>query len=159
MSIGPLIDEATFRKVERHVSQAVGAGAQILAGGKCDDRGGTFFKPTVLTDVTPDMAIFREETFGPVAALFRFDTEEQAIRLANTSEFGLASYVFTQNLNRAVRVAERLEAGIVGINEGMISNETAPFGGVKQSGLGREGSHHGIDEYLELKYVCIGGIK
>jgi succinate-semialdehyde dehydrogenase/glutarate-semialdehyde dehydrogenase len=159
VSVGPLIDKATFRKVERHVSQAVGAGAQILVGGKCDDRGGTFFKPTVLTDVTPDMAIFREETFGPVAALFRFETEEQAIRLANTSEFGLASYVFTQNLNRAVRVAERLEAGIVGINEGMISNETAPFGGVKQSGLGREGSHHGIDEYLELKYVCIGGIK
>jgi succinate-semialdehyde dehydrogenase / glutarate-semialdehyde dehydrogenase len=135
------------------------AGAQILAGGQRDDRGGTFFKPTVLTDVTPDMAIFREETFGPVGALLRFDTEEQAIRLANTSEFGLASYVFTQNLNRAVRVAKRLEAGIVGINEGLISNESAPFGGVKQSGLGREGSHHGIDECLELKYVCIGGIK
>ncbi|THF61063.1 NADP-dependent succinate-semialdehyde dehydrogenase [Pseudothauera nasutitermitis] len=155
---GPLIDEAAVAKVEAHIGDAVAKGARIVAGGKRHALGGTFFEPTVLADVTPEMAVAREETFGPVAPLFRFDTEEEAIRLANDTEFGLASYFYSRDIGRVWRVAEALEYGMVGINEGLISTEVAPFGGIKQSGLGREGSKYGIEEYLEVKYLCMGGI-
>ena len=156
--IGPLIDAKAVAKVEEHVSNAVENGARIVTGGRRHALGGHFYEPTVLADTTPSMKIFREETFGPVAPLFRFKTEQEAVALANDTEFGLASYFYGRDIGRVWRVAEALEYGIVGINEGIISTEVAPFGGVKESGLGREGSHYGIDDYLEIKYLCMGGI-
>ena len=158
VSQGPLIDVAALEKVEEHVSDAVEKGASVAAGGGRHDRGGTFYQPTVLTDVTTDMKVTREETFGPVAPLFRFKTEEEAIAMANDTEFGLASYFYARDLGRVWRVSEGLESGIVGINTGIISTEVAPFGGVKESGIGREGSKYGIDEFLEVKYLCMGGV-
>ena len=155
---GPLIDRAALEKVEAHVADATSKGARVLLGGKRHALGGSFYEPTVLADVTPAMAVAREETFGPVAPLFRFKDEAEAIRMANDTEFGLASYFYARDVGRIVRVAEALEYGMVGINEGLISNEVAPFGGVKQSGLGREGSKYGIDDYLEIKYLCVGGV-
>ncbi len=155
---GPLIDDAAIAKVESHVADALAKGATLMQGGKRHALGGTFFEPTVLANVSADALIFSEETFGPVAPLFRFKTDDEVIELANRTEFGLASYFFSRDIGRIWRVAEALEYGMVGVNTGMISNEVAPFGGVKQSGLGREGSHHGIDEYLELKYVCMAGL-
>jgi len=155
---GPLIDAKALAKVEEHVADAVAKGGQVALGGKRHALGGTFFQPTVLTNVTSDMLMAREETFGPVAPLFRFDTESQAIRMANDTEFGLAAYFYTRDLARSWRVAEALECGIVGLNTGLISTEVAPFGGVKESGIGREGSRYGILDYTELKYVCMGGI-
>jgi len=154
---GPLIDDAALAKVESHVADAVAKGARLVAGGKRHALGGTFYEPTVLADVSPDSMVFREETFGPVAPLFRFKTDDEVVELANRTEFGLASYFFSRDIGRIWRVAEALEYGMVGVNTGIISNEVAPFGGVKQSGLGREGSHHGIDEYLEIKYGCKPG--
>ncbi len=155
---GPLIDPAAVAKVEEHIADALGKGARIVTGGKRHALGGTFFQPTILADVTPDMAVAREETFGPLAPLFRFSTEEEAIGMANDTEFGLAAYFYTRDLARTWRVSEGLEYGIVGINTGIISTEVAPFGGVKESGIGREGSRYGIEEFLEIKYLCIGGI-
>ena len=155
---GPLIDMAAVAKVEEHVGDAIAKGARLLLGGKRHALGGQFFEPTVLADARPEMAVAREETFGPVAPLFRFETEAEAIRMANDTEFGLASYLYARDVGRIWRVAEALEYGMVGVNEGLISTEVAPFGGVKQSGLGREGSRYGIDEYVELKYLCIGGL-
>ncbi len=155
---GPLINEAAVAKVEEHIADAVRRGAKVITGGKPDKLGGNFFEPTVLADVPPEALIFREETFGPVAPLFRFKTEAEAIKLANDTEFGLASYFYARDVGRIFRVAEALEYGIIGINEGIISTEVAPFGGVKSSGLGREGSKYGIEEYLEIKYLAIGGI-
>ena len=155
---GPLIDDAALRKVEEHVADATGKGARIATGGKRHTLGGTFFEPTVLTGVTPAMMVAREETFGPVAPLFRFETEAEAIRMANDTEFGLAAYLYTRDLARSWRVSEALEYGIVGLNTGLISTEVAPFGGVKESGTGREGSKYGLLDYTEIKYVCIGGV-
>jgi succinate-semialdehyde dehydrogenase/glutarate-semialdehyde dehydrogenase len=155
---GPLIDEAAVQKVESHIRDAQFKGAKVLVGGHRHALGGRFFEPTVLTDVTPQMALAREETFGPVAPLFRFKTEAEAIALANDTEFGLAAYFYGRDIARVWRVAEALEYGIVGINTGIISTEVAPFGGVKESGLGREGSKYGIDEFVEIKYMCFGGI-
>jgi succinate-semialdehyde dehydrogenase/glutarate-semialdehyde dehydrogenase len=153
---GPLIDAQALEKVEAHVADAVSQGARVLAGGKRHAMGGTFFEPTVLADVTPAMRCAREETFGPVAPLFKFHDEAEAIALANATEYGLAGYFYARDLGRVWRVAEALEYGMVGVNVGLIANEVAPFGGVKQSGIGREGSRHGIEEYLETKYVCLG---
>lgn len=152
---GPLIDEAAIEKVQSHIADAVSKGAQVKIGGQRSSLGGTFFEPTLLTEVTQQMRIAKEETFGPLAPLFRFETEQEAIQMANDTEFGLATYVFTQSTARQWRVGEALEYGMVGINTGAISNEVAPFGGVKQSGLGREGSKFGMDEYLEMKYLCM----
>jgi len=152
---GPLIDARAVAKVREHIEDAVALGAILRTGGKPHGLGGTFFEPTVLTGVTQAMRVAREETFGPLAPLFRFETEEEVIAMANDSEFGLAAYVFTEDRRRIWRVGEQLETGMVGINTGLISNEVAPFGGVKQSGLGREGSRHGIEDYLELKYLCL----
>ncbi len=154
VQIGPLIDEAAIAKVESHLADALSRGARVVTGGKRHERGGLFFEPTVLAGVTAAMQVAREETFGPVAPLFRFETEDEVIAAANDTEFGLASYFYTESARRAWRVAEALEYGMVGHNTGLISNEVAPFGGMKQSGLGREGSHHGIEEYLEVKYWC-----
>lgn len=153
---GPLIDDDAVKKVEAHIADALEHGAKLIVGGKRHKLGGLFFEPTVLADVKADMLIMREETFGPVAAITRFKTEEEVIAAANNSEFGLASYFYSRDIGRIWRVAEALEYGMVGVNSGIISNEVAPFGGVKQSGLGREGSSWGMDEYLEMKYVCIG---
>ena len=155
---GPLIDARALAKVESHVADALGKGARIAAGGKRHALGGNFYEPTVLLDVVPGMRIAREETFGPVAPLFRFDTEEEVVRMANDTESGLAAYFYTRDLARSWRVQEALEYGIVGVNTGLFSTEVAPFGGVKESGLGREGSRHGIEEYTEMKYVCVGGL-
>jgi succinate-semialdehyde dehydrogenase / glutarate-semialdehyde dehydrogenase len=155
---GPLIDAKALAKVEEHIADAVAKGAQIAHGGKRHALGGTFFQPTIVTDVTNAMLMAREETFGPVAPLFRFDTEAQAIKMANDTEFGLASYFYTRDLARSWRVAEALEYGIVGLNTGLISTEVAPFGGIKESGFGREGSKYGILDYTELKYLCVGGL-
>ena len=152
---GPLIDAAALAKVERHVADALAQGARVLTGGQRHALGGTFYEPTVLGEVTPDMLVAREETFGPVAPLFRFQTDDEAIRLANATEFGLAAYFYSCNLSRVFRVAEALQYGMVGINTGLISTEIAPFGGVKESGFGREGSKYGIEEYLNIKYLCI----
>jgi succinate-semialdehyde dehydrogenase/glutarate-semialdehyde dehydrogenase len=157
-TLGPLIDDKAVEKVEEHVSDALAKGARLVVGGHRHPLGGRFFEPTILADVTPAMLLAREETFGPVAPLFRFTTDEEAIQLANDTEFGLASYFYGRDIARVWRVAEALEYGMVGINTGLISTEVAPFGGVKESGLGREGSKYGIDEYLEIKYLCIGGI-
>jgi succinate-semialdehyde dehydrogenase/glutarate-semialdehyde dehydrogenase len=151
---GPLIDEAALAKVEAHVADAVAKGARVLCGGVRHERGGTFFQPTVLADVTPDMKVAREETFGPVAPLFRFATEDEAVTMANATEFGLAAYFYSRDIARCWRVGEALEYGMVGVNTGLISNEVAPFGGIKQSGIGREGSKYGIEDYLEIKYLC-----
>ncbi|NEI57362.1 succinate-semialdehyde dehydrogenase [Rhizobium leguminosarum] len=156
--IGPLIDEQGLAKVEDHVSDALAKGAKLLTGGKRIDGAGTFFTPTVLTGVARGMKVAREETFGPVAPLFRFDTVEDVINQANDTEFGLAAYFYAGDLKKVWRVAEALEYGMIGINTGLMSSETAPFGGIKQSGLGREGSRHGADDYLEMKYLCIGGV-
>ena len=155
---GPLIDKAAVEKVEEHISDALAKGAKVLVGGKRHALGGTFFEPTVLTGVNTTMKVTKEETFGPVAPLFRFKDEKEAIRLANDTEFGLASYFYGRDIGRIWRVAEALEYGIVGINEGIISTEIAPFGGMKESGIGREGSKYGIEDYLEVKYLCMGGI-
>lgn len=155
---GPLIDEGAVEKVENHIADALSKGATLLQGGKRHVNGGTFYEPTVLADVSANALIFKEETFGPVAPLFRFKTDEEVIAMANNTEFGLASYFYSRDIGRIWRVAEALEYGMVGVNTGMISNEVAPFGGVKQSGLGREGSHHGIDEYLEIKYIALAGL-
>ena len=152
---GPLINEAAVEKVEAHIADALAKGASLLTGGARHALGGTFFQPTVLADLAPEMLIAREETFGPVAPLFRFATEAEAIALANATEFGLAAYFYTRDLARAWRVSEALEYGMVGVNSGLVSTAIAPFGGVKQSGLGREGSRYGIEEYLEIKYVCL----
>jgi succinate-semialdehyde dehydrogenase/glutarate-semialdehyde dehydrogenase len=155
---GPLIDAQALAKVEAHVADAVAHGARVLTGGARDARGGTFYAPTVLADVTSAMRVAREETFGPVAPVFRFSTEDEAVAAANATEFGLAAYFYARDVGRVMRVAERLEYGMVGINTGLISTEVAPFGGVKQSGFGREGSSYGIDDYLSLKYVCLAGL-
>jgi len=151
---GPLIEASAVAKVEAHIADAVAHGARVLTGGKRHALGGTFFEPTVLTEVTSAMRVAREETFGPVAPLFRFTGEDEAVALANATEYGLAAYFYTRDVARCFRVGEALDYGIVGINTGLISNEVAPFGGVKQSGIGREGSKHGLDEYLEIKYLC-----
>jgi succinate-semialdehyde dehydrogenase/glutarate-semialdehyde dehydrogenase len=156
---GPLIDDKAVAKVEEHVADALARGGKVALGGKRHALGGTFFEPTILTHITPDMLVAREETFGPVAPIFAFKDERQAIRMANDTEFGLASYFYTRDLARSLRVAEALEYGIVGLNTGIISTEVAPFGGVKESGFGREGSKYGILDYTELKYLCIGGIE
>ena len=158
VTIGPLIDENAVAKVQEHIDDAVSKGAKVIVGGKAHKLGGLFFEPTVLTGVDTSMKVTREETFGPVAPLFRFKTEEEGIAMANDTEFGLAAYFYARDLGRVWRVGEGIETGIVGVNTGIISNEVAPFGGVKQSGIGREGSHYGIDEYLEVKYLCIGGV-
>jgi succinate-semialdehyde dehydrogenase/glutarate-semialdehyde dehydrogenase len=155
---GPLIDDNALAKVEEHVADALGKGARVAQGGRRHALGGTFYEPTVLTGVTTAMLVAKEETFGPVAPLFRFETEEEAIRLANDTEFGLAAYFYTRDLARSWRVQEALEYGLVGVNSGLISTEVAPFGGWKESGIGREGSKYGIDEYTEMKYVCVGGV-
>ena len=153
---GPLIDEAALAKVERHIADAIAQGAKVLTGGRRHALGRTFYEPTVLVDVTAEMLAAREETFGPVAPLFRFREDEEAVKLANATEFGLAAYFYSRDVRRVFRVAEALQYGMVGVNTGLISTEVAPFGGVKESGFGREGSKYGIDEYLNIKYVCIG---
>jgi len=155
---GPLIDGHALAKVEEHVADAMAGGARILTGGKRHARGGTFYEPTVLAEAKPAMKIFREETFGPVAPLFRFKTDVEAIELANRTEYGLAAYFFSRDIGRVWRVAEALEYGMVGVNSGLITTEVAPFGGVKQSGLGREGSKYGCEEFVEVKYICMGGV-
>lgn len=158
VSQGPLIDMAAIEKVEEHVADALAKGARLIAGGKRHARGGSFFEPTILVDVTTEMKVTREETFGPVAPLFRFKTEEEAVAMANDTEFGLAAYFYARDIGRIWRVGEGLETGIVGINTGIISTEVAPFGGVKESGTGREGSKYGIEDFVEIKYMCMGGI-
>jgi succinate-semialdehyde dehydrogenase/glutarate-semialdehyde dehydrogenase len=155
---GPLIEEKAVQKVEEHVADALAKGGRLLAGGKRHALGHGFFEPTVIADVTSDMQVATEETFGPLAPLFRFKTDDEAVALANNTEFGLAAYFYSRDIGRIWRVAEGLESGMVGVNTGLISNEIAPFGGVKQSGLGREGSRYGIDDYLVMKYICLGGI-
>jgi len=159
VTTGPLIDEQGLAKVEDHIADAVGKGARIAVGGRRSNAGKLFYEPTILTDVTSKMKVAREETFGPVAPIFVFDTVEDVIFQANDTEFGLAAYFYARDLSRVWQVAEALEYGMVGVNTGLISTETAPFCGVKQSGLGREGSHYGIEDYLEMKYVCLGGIQ
>ncbi|GGO88711.1 NAD-dependent succinate-semialdehyde dehydrogenase [Marinobacterium nitratireducens] len=155
---GPLINQAALEKVEEHVADALQHGGRLLCGGQRHELGGTFYQPTVIADANPQMRLAADETFGPVAACFRFNTEQEAIELANATEFGLAAYFYARDLGRVWRVAEALESGIVGINEGLISTEVAPFGGVKESGMGREGSKYGIDDYLEIKYMLMGGL-
>ncbi len=156
---GPLIDTAALRKVQDHIADATAKGATVLTGGDLHPLGGTFFQPTVLTDVDATMRLAREETFGPVAPLFRFETEAEAIRMANDTRYGLAAYFYTRDMGRIWRLSESLEYGILGINTGLISTEVAPFGGMKQSGIGREGSKYGIDEFLEIKYLCMAGVE
>jgi succinate-semialdehyde dehydrogenase/glutarate-semialdehyde dehydrogenase len=155
VALGPLINEAAVKKVESHIEDAVAKGASIASGGKRHALGHGFFEPTVLTGVTPDMKVAKEETFGPLAPIFKFSSDDEVVRLANDTEFGLAAYFYSRDIGRIWRVAEALEYGMVGINTGLISNEVAPFGGVKQSGLGREGSHYGIDDYVVIKYLCM----
>jgi succinate-semialdehyde dehydrogenase/glutarate-semialdehyde dehydrogenase len=155
---GPMIDVKAVEKVEQHIADATAKGGRILTGGKRHALGHSFFEPTVIVDVTAEMRVAREETFGPLAPLFRFKTEEDVLAQANDTEFGLASYFYSRDIGRVWRVAEGLESGMVGVNSGLISNEIAPFGGVKQSGLGREGSKYGMDDYLVVKYICMGGI-
>ncbi len=158
ITMGPMINAGAVSDVDSMVQEAIGKGATALAGGKVSDLGACYFEPTILTNVDDSMRVFREEIFGPVAPLFKFSTEEEAIKMANDTEFGLAAYFYSRDIGRIWRVGEALEYGIVGINEGIISNEMAPFGGVKESGSGREGSKYGIDDYVEIKYMCIGGI-
>jgi len=155
---GPLINMAAIEKVEEHIANAVAGGAKVITGGARHALGGTFFQPTVLTGVTPDMVVSREETFGPIAPLYRFKEEDEVVALANNTEFGLAAYFYARDLGRVWRVAEALEYGMVGINTGLISTEIAPFGGVKQSGIGREGSLHGVEEFVEIKYMLMAGL-
>jgi succinate-semialdehyde dehydrogenase / glutarate-semialdehyde dehydrogenase len=155
---GPLIDMRAVEKVEEHIADAIAKGAKVVAGGKRHSLGKTFFEPTILTGVGGDAKLAREETFGPLAPVFRFDTEQQAVAMANATEFGLASYFYTRDLGRAFRVADALKCGMVGVNEGLITTEVAPFGGVKESGMGREGSKYGIEDYLDIKYICMGGL-
>jgi succinate-semialdehyde dehydrogenase/glutarate-semialdehyde dehydrogenase len=155
---GPLIDMKAVEKVEQHIEDALKKGAKVAVGGHRHALGGSFFEPTVLTNVTTDMMITKEETFGPVAPLYRFKSDDEAVEMANDTEFGLAAYFYSRDIGRIWRVAEALEYGIVGINEGIISTEIAPFGGMKESGIGREGSKYGIEEFLEVKYLCMGGI-
>ena len=155
---GPLIDEKAVEKVEEFVADAINKGAAVVSGGKRHELGGSFFEPTVIANATPDMMFMKEEIFGPVAPVFRFETEEEAIRLANDTEFGLACYFYSSDLGRVFRVSEGLKYGMVGVNEGLITTVEAPFGGVKESGLGREGGHQGIEDYLDTKYVCLGGL-
>ena len=155
---GPLIDSSALDKVEEHIRDALAKGARVVSGGRRHALGGSYYEPTILADVSPDMLVAREETFGPVAPLFRFHTDAEAIALANDTEFGLAGYFYSRDVNRIWRVAEAMECGMVGINTGLISSEVAPFGGVKESGIGREGSKYGIDEYVEIKYLCFGGV-
>ena len=154
---GPMIDANAIAKIDRHVADAVAKGARVLVGGRARDT--HFYEPTVLADTTADMLCAREETFGPVAPVFRFQTEDEAVARANDTEFGLASYFYSRDIGRIFRVGEALEYGMVGVNTGLISTAEVPFGGVKQSGLGREGSHHGIDDYVEIKYLCLGDIQ
>ena len=156
VTLGPLIDENAVRKVQEHIDDALEQGAEVLAGGRVHALGGSFFEPTVLANMTPAMRVAREETFGPLAPLFRFSSDEEVVAMANDTEFGLAAYFYSRDIGRVWRVAEALEYGMVGINTGILSNEAAPFGGVKQSGLGREGSHYGLDDYMVIKYLCIG---
>ncbi|MHC3127930.1 succinate-semialdehyde dehydrogenase, partial [Brevundimonas sp. GN22] len=156
VQVGPLIDDKAIQKVQQHLDDAVSKGAKLLTGGKPHELGGTFFQPTVVSEVTQDMLICREETFGPLAGVVRFETEEEGVALANDTIFGLAGYFYSRDINRVWRVAEALETGMVGINTGILSTEIAPFGGIKQSGLGREGSSHGLEDYLEIKYLCMG---
>jgi succinate-semialdehyde dehydrogenase/glutarate-semialdehyde dehydrogenase len=155
---GPMIDMNAVAKVEEHIADALAKGGKLVTGGKRHALGHSFFEPTVITGVTPQMKVAKEETFGPLAPLFRFHTEEEAIQMANDTEFGLASYFYARDIGRIFRVSEGLEYGMVAVNSGILSNEAAPFGGVKQSGLGREGSKYGIEDYLEIKYVLLGGI-
>lgn len=156
VTIGPLIDEKAVAKVEEHIADALEKGARVVCGGKAHERGGNFFQPTILVDVPANAKVSKEETFGPLAPLFRFKDEADVIAQANDTEFGLAAYFYARDLSRVFRVGEALEYGIIGINTGIISNEVAPFGGIKASGLGREGSKYGIEDYLEIKYMCIG---
>ena len=151
---GPLVNMAAVAKVEEHIADAIAKGGKVVVGGKRSALGGSFFEPTIITNVTQDMIVAQEETFGPMAPLFKFETEDEAVRLANDTIFGLASYFYARDYARIIRVQEGLEYGMVGVNTGLISTETAPFGGIKQSGQGREGSHHGMDDYQELKYIC-----
>lgn len=155
---GPLINMAAVEKVEEHIADAIAKGARIIRGGKRHQLGGSFFEPTILADVTPEMLVAREETFGPLAPVFRFESDAEAVKMANDTEFGLASYFYSRDISRVWRIAEALEYGMVGINTGLISTEVAPFGGVKESGIGREGSRYGIEEFIEVKYLCLGGI-
>jgi succinate-semialdehyde dehydrogenase/glutarate-semialdehyde dehydrogenase len=155
---GPLIDHAAVGKIEEHIADALAKGGKLVAGGKRHALGRTFFEPTVILDATQDMLVAKEETFGPLAPLFRFHSDEEVVAMANDTEFGLASYFYTRDIGRVWRVGEGLEYGMVGINTGLLSNEMAPFGGVKQSGLGREGSSYGLDDYMIVKYLCMGGI-
>jgi len=159
VDLGPLIDGAAVDKVKEHIEDALSLGAQVLTGGQAHKLGGLFFQPTILTDVSPRSKLMNEETFGPVAPLIRFSTDEEAVAMANDTPFGLAAYFYTTDYARAWRVSEALECGIVGLNEGIISTELAPFGGIKESGVGREGSKYGIDDYIEIKYICAGGLK
>ncbi len=156
--LGPLINDEAVKKVEEHIADAVEKGARVATGGKRHNLGGSYFEPTVLTNVPNEALIFSDETFGPVAPLFRFESEEEAISMANDTPFGLAAYVYARDVGRIFRVVDSLEFGMVGVNEGMISTEVAPFGGVKTSGLGREGSKYGVEDYLEIKYVALGGL-
>lgn len=158
VAVGPLISEDGLAKVERLVQDALGGGAKAIVGGSRAPMGGLFYQPTVLTEVTENMALFEEEIFGPVAPLIRFETEEEGVRLANNTQYGLASYIFTRDVNRVIRVSEALEYGMVGVNDGILSAEVVPFGGVKESGLGREGGREGMEEFLETKYICLGGL-
>jgi succinate-semialdehyde dehydrogenase/glutarate-semialdehyde dehydrogenase len=158
VTLGPLIDGAAVEKVKEHISDAISLGAKVLIGGQPHKLGGHFFQPTILIDVSPKAKLMNEETFGPVAPLIRFSTEEEVVAMANDTQFGLAAYFYTSNYERAWRVSEALECGIVGLNEGIISTELAPFGGIKESGVGREGSKYGIDDYVEVKYICAGGL-
>jgi succinate-semialdehyde dehydrogenase / glutarate-semialdehyde dehydrogenase len=158
INVGPLIDKAAVKKVEEHIKDATEKGAKVVTGGKPHSRGGLFFEPTILAPCSTEMLISHEETFGPVAPLFRFKDEAEVIKLANDSDYGLAGYFYARDLGRVFRVAEALEVGLLGVNDGVIATEVAPFGGVKESGIGREGSKYGIDEYLEIKYVSLGGI-
>jgi succinate-semialdehyde dehydrogenase/glutarate-semialdehyde dehydrogenase len=155
---GPLIDAKAVAKIEEHVADARAKGATVLTGGKRHSLGGLFYEPTVIANANADMLFAKEETFGPLAPIFAFDTEEEVIQLANDTEFGLAAYFYSRDVGRVMRVAEQLETGMVGVNTGLISTAEAPFGGVKQSGLGREGSKYGIEEFLEIKYVCLGAV-
>ncbi|MGP1615730.1 MAG: aldehyde dehydrogenase family protein, partial [Pollutimonas bauzanensis] len=156
---GPLIDEAAVAKVQEHVQDAVAKGANVDVGGQAHALGGRYYQPTVLSNITEDMLCMREETFGPLAPVVKFSDENHVVELANNTEYGLASYFYSRDIGRIFRVAEALEYGMVGVNTGLISNEVAPFGGVKQSGLGREGSVYGMDDFMELKYVCLGGMQ
>jgi succinate-semialdehyde dehydrogenase/glutarate-semialdehyde dehydrogenase len=159
VAIGPLINDAALAKVERHVADATAHAAQVVVGGQPHALGGTFYAPTLLTGVTPGMAMMNEETFGPVAGITRFRNEDDAVRIANETPFGLAAYLYARDAARIWRVAEALETGMLGINTGLLSSAEVPFGGVKESGLGREGSHEGIEEWLETKYLCWGGLE